>query len=243
MAKDDFTRTDFDLSPWQIDRLSIFQAAWVWAGIPPTLPATPENEARYPVELAAARGWLGRLEEEAKAGNLPIQGEEPTKPKRTRGAIVGSQYLGIPSRPAEYRMVADDDWRNVIVARADVRAYAESIGERPAFFFPETAPSLMGNSPGAGLGVSDSGDAAPPDKWARGIRRVAFDAAKAIVANGAKLTAEGLGKAMLDSGDVELKSDEYQLKSTDANLTDREMKAKSKTIAGWVTDLKKLPKQ
>ena len=140
-------------------------------------------------------------------------------------------------------MVADDDWRNVIVARADVRAYAESIGERPAFFFPETAPSLMGNSPGAGLGVSDSGDAAPPDKWARGIRRVAFDAAKAIVANGAKLTAEGLGKAMLDSGDVELKSDEYQLKSTDANLTDREMKAKSKTIAGWVTDLKKLPKQ
>jgi len=90
----------------------------------------------------------------------------------------------------------------------------------------------------ADQGAVDSETIEPPEKWARGIRRVAWDAAKAIVASSDKLTADGLEKAMLNSAKVELKNGEYQLKSTDASLTEREMRAKPKTIAGWVTDLK-----
>lgn len=86
----------------------------------------------------------------------------------------------------------------------------------------------------------DSEASEPPKEWARGIRRVAFCAARGIVHRGDKLTAGGLEQAMLDSRMVELKGDEYQLKSTDAGLGEREMKAKPKTIAGWVTTLKKL---
>ena len=89
----------------------------------------------------------------------------------------------------------------------------------------------------------DSETPEPPKKWARGIRRVAFDAAKAIVAGGDKLTADGLEKAMLNSGHVALNSDEYHLKSTGASLNEREMSAKPKTIAAWLTDLKNLLKQ
>ncbi len=241
MANDDSTRSGFDLSPWHgQDPLSIFQAAWLWAGIPPTLPVTKENETFYAKPLAAARGWFGRLKDAAEAGKLPICGPVPTRKEQTSRGVGGSPYLGIPSRPAEYREV--ENWREARVALADLRAYAESIGERPAFFFPETAADLTGNSPGAGLGASDSAGAVPPKQWARGIRRVAFDAAKVIVANDAYLTADGLEKAMLNSGRVGLNGGEYQLDSTDANLTDREIKAKPKTIAGWVTDLKTLLK-
>lgn len=243
MANDDSTRKGFDLSPWRgADPLSIFQAAWLWAGLPPTLPATRENEVRHAVELALARGWFGRLEKEAKkakAGKLPIIGDPPTKRIQISGAVAGSQYLGTPSRPAEYRTVPADDWRGALVALADLRAYAESIGQRPVFLFPKVPT----DSPPTGLGASESVAAEPPNEWQRGIRHVAFNVATAIVANGGKLTADGLGKAMLDSDKVELKNDEYQLKSSDVNLLDRELKTKPKTIAGWVTELKKLLKQ
>lgn len=145
MANDDSTRAGFDLSPWHgQDPLSIFQAAWLWAGIPPTLPVTKENETRYAEALAAARGWFGRLEKAAKACNLPIHGPVPTQREKTSGAVGGSQYLGAQSRPATYREV--DDWRAAPVALADLRAYAESIGERPAFFFPDVAAAASGQS-------------------------------------------------------------------------------------------------
>lgn len=144
MANDDSTRTGFDLSPWRgQDPLSIFQAARLWAGIPPTLPTTTENEARYAKELAAARGWFDRLENAAKAGKLPIQGPRPTKTVQTSRAV--TSYRG-QYQPATYREVETDDWRAALVALADLRAYAESIRQRPAFFFPGVAAEASGQS-------------------------------------------------------------------------------------------------
>lgn len=83
---------------------------------------------------------------------------------------------------------------------------------------------------------------APPIGWARGIRVVAWDAAQKIVGRGDKLSAAALEKKMLDSGKVEFHSgsDEFRLKESSDELDDREYKAKPKTIAGWVTALKKL---
>lgn len=130
------------------------------------------------------------------------------------------------------------DFFNSIFGRLDVDLeaglYPEKLrqeAERPAGPF------------GADVCTVDSETSDTPKEWARGIRRVAFDAAKAIVAGGGELTARGLEMAMLNSKNVELKKSEYQLQSTNASLGDREMKAKPKTIAGWVTDLKKLLNQ
>jgi hypothetical protein len=88
-----------------------------------------------------------------------------------------------------------------------------------------------------GAPASDTNE--PPQEWQRGIRRVAWDAAAVIVERGDRLTPDGLEKQMLDSGKVELKEDEYHLKSSGSGLTEREMKAKPATIAGWVTAIKK----
>jgi hypothetical protein len=147
MASDDSTRTDFDLSPWRgQDPLSIFQAAWLWAGIPPTLPETQENELRYSVPLASARGLFGRLEKAAKAGKPPILGDAPTKQKLISRAVWGNKYLGNQSRPAVYQTVPADDWRDALVALADLRAFVESTGQRPAFFFLDVAAEASGQS-------------------------------------------------------------------------------------------------
>jgi hypothetical protein len=135
------------------------------------------------------------------------------------------------------------DWPAALVSRAELRRYAESIGQRPAFLFPGIAGAETKHCTPKQSGAAGSNTNDPPKEWARGIRRVAWDAAKTITENGHRLTADGLGKGMLDSGKVELKSDEYRLKSTDGNLHDREMTVKPTTIAGWVTALKKLFQQ
>jgi hypothetical protein len=131
MANDDSTRAGFDLSPWRgKDPLSIFQAAWLWAGIPPTLPALQENEARYGRELAAARGWLARLEDAAKAGELPYE-----KPVCQKKVVTSGRF-----QPKTHHW--ENDWPAALVARADLRAFAESIGQRPAFLFPDAVDIL-----------------------------------------------------------------------------------------------------
>ena len=81
----------------------------------------------------------------------------------------------------------------------------------------------------------------PPLEWSLGIRLVAWNAAVAIKKKGDKLTAQSLEQQMLDSGKVDLQNNQYRLKSTDASLSDRQMKAAPKTIAGWVTELKRQP--
>lgn len=237
MANDDSTRPGFDLSPWLgQDSLSIFQAAWLWAGIPPTLPTTPENETRYRVELAAARGWYAKLKELAEAGELTYEKPVPTRQGACTSRAV--TYMDGRYKPAKYQQV--EDWPAARVALADLLAYAESIGQRPAFFFPDAEGAETKKNALEQRSTPGSKTNNPPKEWARGMRRVAWDAAKAIIEGGDNLTAEGLEKAMLDSEKVELAGDEYRLKPPHGDLYERELKATPKTIAGWVTALKNI---
>lgn len=236
MAKIDSTRPGFDLSPGQgLDPLTIRQAACMWARLPMNMTAALIQT--YPEQWATAQDCAQRLVIEAESVRLAYEKPLPLMP----GALLERAYsnaLTGERRPARYEMVPD--WGAARVARADLRAFAESIGERPAFLFPESECAEMKQGTPERHGAVCDTSAAPPKEWARGIRHVAFGSSSAIVGRADKLTAAGLEKAMLDSGKVELKNDEYQLKSTDASLSEREMKAKPATIAGWVTALKKL---
>lgn len=78
------------------------------------------------------------------------------------------------------------------------------------------------------------------EDWEQGIRNAAWMAAVAIAKRNDKLTPNGLEKQMIDNGDVELIEGAYHLKNPACGLTDRQTSAKPKTIAGWVTELKKL---
>lgn len=138
MANNDSTRPDFDFSPWgDLDPLSIWQAACMWARVYPRQP----NEAAW--------AWSRRLEKAAEAGELPHEKPVLKTDVKTSGRVIGSNYLGTPSRPATYREA--DDWRFALVARADLRTYAESIGQRPAFLFAETAGQQSAAADGVDL--------------------------------------------------------------------------------------------
>jgi hypothetical protein len=242
MANNDSTRPGFDLSFLDDDDgpLTIEEAACAWYRLKSGM--TAELIKLYPVEWENAKSRATAMVRLAKAGRLPYEKPVPKKNVKTSGRVIGSQYLGTAhlSRPATSR--EDDDWSAARVARADLRAYAESIGQRPAFLFPEIAGAETKHCAPTQSGAAGSNTNDPPAGWARGIRRVAWDAAAVIVKKGVKLTGQGLEIAMHNSNKVELKNDEYQLKSTEGDLNEREMKVKPKTIIGWVTELKKLLK-
>lgn len=87
--------------------------------------------------------------------------------------------------------------------------------------------------------ITECGVSTPAD-WRDGIRNVAWAAAVAISNRNDKLTANRLEKEMLATGAVELRNDAFHLKNPAFGLIDRQTWAKPKTIAGWVTDLKKI---
>lgn len=236
MANDDSTRPDFDLSFWEKGDapLTIGEAACLWYRLKPGM--TTELTKLYPVEWANTQNRAEDMAKLAEDGGLPYEKPVPLTPGHLieRGysnAITGER------RPARYEMVPN--WSAALVARADLRAYAESIGQRPAFLFPDIAGAETKHYAPTQSGAAGSNTNDPPAEWARGIRRIAWDAAAVIVKKGDRLTTDGLGKQMLKSDKVELRTDEYCLNSTDYNLAEREMKAKPATIAGWVTALKK----
>lgn len=136
MANDNFTRTGFDLSPWRgKDPLTISEAACLWYGLTPGM--TEKLIDLYPVAWKNTQNRAKDMAEEAKAGRLPIVGTVRTYQPRTRRAV-RSKYLGggVVQQPAGQKV---EDWGATPVALADLRTYAKSIGERPAFFFPDVA--------------------------------------------------------------------------------------------------------
>ncbi len=139
MANDDSTRAGFDLSPWRgKDPLTISEAACLWYGLKPGM--TKALIKIYPVAWADAMSRAENMAKEAKAGRLPIVGRVRTYQQTIRRAV-RSKYLGggEDQQPAGQE---NEDWGAAPVALADLRAYAESIGERPAFFFPEAVDIL-----------------------------------------------------------------------------------------------------
>jgi len=107
---------DFDLSPWaDKDPLNFDEAACMWAGIPPGL-LYGDGKKKYPEKCLVALEWQERIRYAVKHGNIRYESENTT---------ISDLVLN------------HDPMDDLKFRRADLRAFAESIGQRPAFLFPE----------------------------------------------------------------------------------------------------------
>lgn len=140
---------EIDLSPLAgKDPLTLKEAAYCWAGILPTMNVKALRE-KYPDKLAVANAWLQNLQNAAQAGKL-----DHDRPDTIRNTwelspipLISDGRWGDFERPSGQRVKtqrkAPVPWPEVLVFRAALRAYADSIDQRPAFLFD---PELPDNS-------------------------------------------------------------------------------------------------
>lgn len=145
---------DIDLSPWALrDELTLAQAADLWAGLLPSMRLSERKQ--YPGKRAAAREWLRLLKVHAADGRLPAERRQVTTTVPCVLVPIGSSdpwlqaddawtsEFGRARRPVRQvlqQVTVPCAWELATVKRADLRAFAQSIGQRPAFLFRE-APS------------------------------------------------------------------------------------------------------
>lgn len=131
-----------DLSAWQNkDPLTLEEAACLWAGYPPGLRKAHE---RHPERFAAASERAKQIRKEAEAGRIDFDRPEIDRTVNER----------VPAPVDEYGLISLNDWARksmvikrterglvswgqALFTRAALKEYADSIGERPAFLFPE----------------------------------------------------------------------------------------------------------
>lgn len=139
MANDDSTRTGHDLSPWQNkDPLTLNEAACLWAGYPPGLRKAHQSEpARYAVMEERAR----QIKKAAEDGRIDYERPEINRPKKVAVPDVFSRIsLSDWGRNKTVYQTTERgpvSWLNALFTRAALRRYADSIGQRPAFLYPE----------------------------------------------------------------------------------------------------------
>lgn len=130
---------EIDLSPWaDKDPLTLEEAAYLWAGLPPNL---LKKQTLYPERCAAASERARQLQEACEAGTLEY--ERPIVPV-TKNVVVqsvpimgwGGEFSGGKTKVKQTTNEAAP-WRRALLSRAALRVYADSIGKRPLFLFPE----------------------------------------------------------------------------------------------------------
>lgn len=139
MANDDSTRTGDGLSPWQNkDPLTLGEAACLWAGYPPGLRKAHQSE---PARYAVMQEWAKLLKQAAEDGRIDYERPEVNRTKTVAahddfGRISLSDWGRNPSviQTTERGPVA---WTGALFTRAALMGYADSIGQRPAFLFPD----------------------------------------------------------------------------------------------------------
>jgi len=137
---------EIDLSPLaDRDPLTLKEAAYCWAGLLPTMNVKALRE-KYPEKLALADAWLQKLQNAAKAGKLDHDRPDVVCDTWELSPIplVSSGGWGDFEHPSRQRVKtqrkAPVPWPEVLVFRAALRVYADSIGQRPAFLFDPELP-------------------------------------------------------------------------------------------------------
>lgn len=131
-----------DLSAWQNkDPLRLEEIASLWAGLPPGL---QKAHQLHPERFAAARERFRQIAEAAADGDIEYDRPEADRTVNKRVPGGGDYYGGIDlnawGRGATVIKTTERGpvpWGKALFTRAALRGYADSIGERPAFLFPE----------------------------------------------------------------------------------------------------------
>lgn len=148
---------EIDISPYSLrDEFSLNEAAYLWAGLLPTMRIS-ERKA-YPAKMAAAREWGRILVEAAKKGDLhvamPPEGTKTTnqllreaceaRNSRMRESLGSWEWtvrdsprFGVHRRDAK---PPEPPWSLARVTRERLKVFAQSLGQCPAFLFPDDAP-------------------------------------------------------------------------------------------------------
>lgn len=133
-----------DLSPWQNkDPLTLDEAACLWAGYPPGL---RKAHVLHPERYAAACERFRQIKEEAEAGCIEFDRPEVdrTVSKRVPAGVDDFGRINLSGWGREFGATVIKatergpvSWGKALFTRAALKGYADSIGERPAFLFPE----------------------------------------------------------------------------------------------------------
>lgn len=134
----------FDLSAWQHkDPLTLGEAAYLWAGLPPGL---LKAHQLHPERYAAARERFRQIKQAAEAGVIKYDRPEENRTvnKRIPGGVdlYGRVDLNGWSRASTVIKTTERgpvSWEYAKFTRAALRQYADSVGVRPSFLFPEAA--------------------------------------------------------------------------------------------------------
>jgi hypothetical protein len=144
---------EIDISPYSLrDEFSLNEAAYLWAGLLPTMRIS-ERKA-YPAKMAAAREWGRVLVEAAKKGDLhvtmPPEGTKTTsqmltaaveaRNNRVRESLGSWEWTTRDSSPrfGVHRRDSkppEPPWSLARASRAQLKSFAQSLGQRPAFLF------------------------------------------------------------------------------------------------------------
>jgi hypothetical protein len=129
------------LSPWRDkDPLSLQEVAYLWVGIPPNLFRRTFRD-KYPEKMAGAQEIERRIRGKAEAGELkydrPVETIRFTKqiPSDSRFDEWGRRDQR--SRNVETDVTGPVSWDQATFSRAVLKEFADSIGQRPEFLFPE----------------------------------------------------------------------------------------------------------
>ncbi len=136
MANDDFTRPGADLSPWQNkDPLTLNEAAYLWAGLTPGL---RKAHVLQPERFAAAQERGRQIRQAAEDGSIDYERPEVERSKNTRIPTgIDLTGWGRGSTVIQTKERCPAAWGHALFTRAALKGYADSIGERPAFLFPD----------------------------------------------------------------------------------------------------------
>ena len=91
-------------------------------------------------------------------------------------------------------------WVYALFTRAALKGYADSIGERPAFLFPETEQQARPVVAVQGAPALDTNE--PPQEWRNGLKRIAYEEAVKLVQEHGVLHGPALWAAMNARDDV-----------------------------------------
>lgn len=131
-----------DLSAWQSkDPLRLEEIASLWAGLPPGL---HKAHQLHPERFAAAQERFRQIKEAAESGCIEYNRPEAdrTVNKRIPGGVddygrIDLNGWGRGSTVVKTTERGPVPWGKATFSRAALKGYADSIGERPAFLFPE----------------------------------------------------------------------------------------------------------
>lgn len=137
-------------------------------------------------------------------------------------------------------MLADDKKKTPLIRRQDFAAWCDARGMHPAFLFPSSPIAASATAMDGETSAASAEE--PPDAWARGLKRAAWEVARQLVAESGTLTGAALWGGISIREDVTVSGEVATYKrSVSGYGKPGEETAKAKTIKGaWRQTLEKL---